>query len=252
MHSVCVCKQHQNAKLLVAVIPCHNDYKELLSSMVCSLDNRTCMMQGCDECPGRSALEDYLSELFSDDDMDMDDSISFKQWVHTDGTALMDSQLPLQEFLDMVCSKYEVLRQHYFIAKSQSAYLKSIKETLQHDSAIILLDFVENYSFVVQDAVQGFYWDNSQATLRLFAIYYKEEDELKCMSACIISDSMIHDTTTVHAFITRLLSHLKEELPTKTRLIYYSDGAASQYKNYKNFANLCHHQIDHGLKAEWH
>jgi hypothetical protein len=34
-----------------------------------------------------------------------------------------------------------------------------------------------NYSFIVQDAVQGFYWQNEQATLHPFAIYYKEDEE---------------------------------------------------------------------------
>jgi len=36
-------------------------------------------------------------------------------------------------------------------------------------------------------------------------------------------------------------------------LIYYiSDGAASQYKNYKNCANLMMHQEDFGIPAQWH
>ena len=36
------------------------------------------------------------------------------------------------------------------------------------------------------------------------------------------------------------------------KVIYFSDGAASQYKNYKAFINLCFHEQDHSLKAEWH
>ena len=63
---------------------------------------------------------------------------------------------------------------------------------------------------------------------------------------------MAHDTITVHAFITRLIEYLKEVKPECKKLIYFSDGAASQYKNYKNFVNLCHHQIDHSIQAEWH
>lgn len=252
MHSVCVCEQHQNAKLLVAALPDRSDYKDLLSKMVCSLDNRNCMMQMCEKCPGRSALREYLSGVFSENNIDFDDSINYKQWVHTDRTALINLQLPLEEFLDLFCEKIDSLRQHHFVAKSQSAYLRSRKEALQEDTAIVLLDFAENYSFLIQDAIQGFYWDNNQATLHPFAIYYKEEDELKCMSVCVISDRMKHDTTAVHAFISRLILHLKEELPSITKVVYFSDGAASQYKNYKNFSNLCHHQIDHGLVAEWH
>ena len=35
-------------------------------------------------------------------------------------------------------------------------------------------------------------------------------------------------------------------------MYYFSDGAASQYKNRKNFINLCHHEEDFGVHAEWH
>ena len=36
------------------------------------------------------------------------------------------------------------------------------------------------------------------------------------------------------------------------KLIYFSDGAESQYKNRKNSLNLCHHKDDFGISAEWH
>lgn len=33
--------------------------------------------------------------------------------------------------------------------------------------------------------------------------------------------------------------------------MYFSDGASSQYKNKKNFTNICHHKPDFGLDADW-
>ena len=36
------------------------------------------------------------------------------------------------------------------------------------------------------------------------------------------------------------------------KLYYMSDGCAGQYKNCKNFLNLCHHFKDFGVYAEWH
>ena len=32
---------------------------------------------------------------------------------------------------------------------------------------------------------------------------------------------------------------------------YFTDGCTVQYKNYKNFANLCNHQKDFGLNTKW-
>ena len=46
---------------------------------------------------------------------------------------------------------------HPFIAKSQSNYLRELKGNLEENEVTILGNFTENYSFVVQDEVQGFH-----------------------------------------------------------------------------------------------
>ena len=54
------------------------------------------------------------------------------------------------------------------------------------------MDFAENYSFIIQDTIQGFYWQNGQATLHPFAVYYRDlsTNELRCGSYCAISDHL--------------------------------------------------------------
>ena len=83
------------------------------------------------------------------------------------------------------------------------------KKTLQKTKLYVLLDFAENYSFVCQDAVQGFHCNNAQATLHPLAVYYRESEggELKCTNVCIISDCLKYDTMTVHAFIIKTMFH---------------------------------------------
>ena len=41
-------------------------------------------------------------------------------------------------------------------------------------------------------------------------------------------------------------------MPEVKKVKYFSDGAASQYKNFKNFSNLMRHESDFKLAAEWH
>ena len=53
MHSVCVCEHHQNIMLLTAAIPSKQDYKNILSKLICSLENRTCMLHLCELCLDR-------------------------------------------------------------------------------------------------------------------------------------------------------------------------------------------------------
>ena len=39
---------------------------------------------------------------------------------------------------------------------------------------MVIGDFAQKYSLVIQDAVQGFHWNNDQATIHPFVVYYKQ------------------------------------------------------------------------------
>lgn len=251
-HSVCVCRIHQNAKLMTAALPGNETYKDILGRMVCSTENRECMLHLCINCPGKNIIQSYLTNLFTISDYEFDYKISFKQWCHTDRSEILTVTMSILEFIDKFCDAFDDLREHHFIAKAQSKYLTNLKENLSPGEVLILLDFAENYSFVIQDAVQGFHWNNAQATLHPFVVYYKDENELKSLSLCVISDCLRHDTTAVHAYISNMLDYLKTNHITLSKVMYFSDGATGQYKNYKNFSNLICHKDDFGVLAEWH
>ena len=65
----------------------------------------------------------------------------------------------VHEFIDLVVRSYDELRKHHYIMKSQSAYLRELKDSLGSHTAVVLLDFAENYSFLAQDVVQGHHWE---------------------------------------------------------------------------------------------
>ena len=49
------------------------------------------------------------------------------------------------------------------------------------------------------------------------------------------------------------MAHLKNTLDFEIKkVIYFSDGCGAQYKNHKNFSNLCNHENDFQIPAEWH
>jgi len=104
----------------------------------------------------------------------------------------------------------------------------------------------------LQDAVQGFHWNNQQATIHPFVVYYNTPNySLQHLSFVVKSDCLQHDTVSVHYFQKELISFLKQKFAVK-KIYYFSDGAAAQYKNRKNFLNLAHHQEDFYIEAEWH
>lgn len=68
----------------------------------------------------------------------------------------------------------------------------------------------------------------------------------------IFSCNFMHDHSN-SIFIQNCCNPLyKRKFPLVKKLIYFSDGFSAQYKNRKNFANICHHESDFKLKAEWH
>jgi len=254
-HSVCVCEMHQNAKLLLCGVGALKlDYKTLMSIIVCDIESRDCMVHRCEYCPGKDALCTHIQTLIAEQlELDEDDMITFSQWTHTDRTTIIPRQESVTDYIALLCDQLDKLTTHHYIAKAQAAYLTKTKESLSDDTVVILMDFSENYSFTVQDSIQGFYWENRQATLHPFAVYYHDDDsQLQKIAICVISDCMQHDTTAVYAFIHILIQYLKTKIPAIKHVKYFSDGCAGQYKNYKNFSNLCMHQHDFGLTAEWH
>jgi len=253
MHSVCVCQIHQNFKLLVSALPERVDINEIFLQTVCSTDSRDCMLHRCEQCPGREKLKQYLESTFSSDETDLDDNISYKQWTHDGQLKLQTVSCSVAEYIETLCDSADTATSHHFTCKAQSKFLRQLKENLPTNHIIILLDFAENYSFICQDATQGFHWNTEQATLHPFAVYYRlaSTEDLKCMSLCIVSDECEHLATTVYCFIQTVVQYLKCTLPSFDYIYYFSDGASAQYKNCKNLTNLCYHQADYGIKAEW-
>lgn len=249
-HSVCVCTIHQNVKLMLAKLGKECNYHQCIDKIVCSSENKDCMIHRCQHCPGTVLLEEYLTNQLVEDS-DRDDLISFNQWVTTDRTTLVMHQMTVEEFVTEIVSKIDKLTVHEYISKHQSRYLTELKSVLSPNECIVLLDFAENYSFIVQDAAQGYHWENTQATLHPFVVYYREDMELKCTSFCCISNHMKHDTVAVYVFQSRIIEHMKKKIPGLAKVYYFSDGCAGQYKNLKNFANLCHHEEDYNISAEW-
>ena len=116
----------------------------------------------------------------------------------------------------------------------------------------MLGDLAENYQYLVQDEIQSFHWSKEYCTLHPLIICYKHADgNLQHYSLCFISDDNTHDTSFVHKIQTLLVEFLKQRLPNVTKIYYISDGCGGQYKNFRNFLNLCSHKKDFSIEAEW-
>ena len=84
---------------------------------------------------------------------------------------LTSLQLPCDDFIGELNNSLQKLSGHHFIAKKRGVCLKHGKENLVRRASVVLMGVAENYSYLIQDAVQGFHWNNVQATPHPFVVY---------------------------------------------------------------------------------
>ena len=98
------------------------------------------MLHSCRQCPGRPQLQKALEKILDDNEFDVDDSIKCKQWIHTDGTKLIDMQLLVSEFIDMFLEKFDLLCRHHLPMLNQHFFNQPRKHFL-----VILMNFLGFY-----------------------------------------------------------------------------------------------------------
>ena len=108
----------------------------------------------------------------------------------TDRTELTSMILPQNEFINILVEKLDNITTYSLIARSQASYLKQLKNTIAADEVIVLGDFAENYSFLVQDEIQGYHWNKSQCSLHPVVVYIRCSENLVELSLCILSEDI--------------------------------------------------------------
>ncbi|GBM39738.1 hypothetical protein AVEN_208641-1 [Araneus ventricosus] len=249
-HLVCVCTIHQNVILLIHGAGFEEEYKQLMSYIVCEGAGRECMLRHYDKCPSKDNLVQFLQAKF--EDYDDEDIVEYNQWVSTDRTEMIRCSTAVGELIEKLVEKLNKLIPHSYIAKSQSSFLKNLKGTASSNTAVVSMDFSENYAFTIQDEAQGYHWNSNSCTIHPVMIHCKDTSNVKLIiPLCIISDDLKHDVSMVYEIQKNVTAFLKENYPHITNIHYFSDGCAGQYKNKYNFMNLCLHEKDFKLKAQW-
>ena len=110
------------------------------------------------------------------------------------------------------------------------------QESLEEKHVIILGDFAENYSFVVQDEVQGFHWNNLQCTPHPVVVYFKD-GVLESISYCIISDDNKHDVGMIYQVQKEALADLTERLSNWALQLIFQMAAQANIRIAKTYIN---------------
>lgn len=257
-HNVCVCMIHENVRLMckpISNILHLKDEKELLKKVSCSKNSYNCALHKCTDCEDIAAA--YKENILNILDTAAVHNISYDQWLMQDRYGIVTISKSTDRYAEELFNQtINKLKLHHFIAQNQSQFLKDKKSNLLPGEYIFIMDYSENYSMVNQNEIQAAHFDKIQATIHPIVAYFKnEKGELKNLSFVIISDHLTHNTVAVHMFQKKcidFINHHTNIYPAISKIIYFTDGSAAQYKNKKNFINLCYHIEDFGIPAEWH
>lgn len=249
-HNVCVCKYHFNVidltQSIAKVIPGFpKTHKDLLRTVSCDMPNEKCMYGQCSKC-GQIDLKD----IFSDNDHeDLKKEISWKQWEEDDSghPSLKKHVGTCEAALTKLEQKLGHFKKHCYVKKTQSDYVKKLKQDLSVGKAILQFDFAENYSVVTQDEIQTAHWSHSQITIFTCCLWLPNQP---VQSFAIISDDKSHSKFSVWTFLKNIITNIKITNDIDY-LCLFSDNCAGQFKSKFTLSNLCWFETDFGLNAEW-
>lgn len=266
-HTVCVCVIHQNFKLKFLgaklnrietetddngqTVKAFNSYREVLQQNLCDPPTEHCFLNICKNktCGTTNTTRNRIEEYFEENCIE---EVTHKEWTQQEHCSLQTVVNDADNFLELFLEAVPIVRKHDYIAAKQAEFYRITRENLSEGEVIVVADFSENFSFVFQDSVQGVHYNNLQATVHPFAAYYLEDGKIVALNYIIISDYLDHNSATFHAFQRKFIAFLRSRLTKLIKIIYFSDGAGSQYKNRFNMLNLLNHQRDFGVPAEWH
>ena len=241
---------HENVFLLCDAI--HNAVPEFpiyscnfLSNVVCSPESENCMMGNCETC------QEKMSQWFASfQGLSFNNEIFWYQWsrdgefnemAHTRRKGNQESlnevkgkQKRIQkkchvgtvaEAVNSLKEKLPEFLIHVYIKREQSSFFQYKLMSIPPQSAVIQIDFSENYALQHQGEIQSAHWNQSQLTLFTVCVWMRKETR----RVVVVSDGLDHDKTSVLCFINHLLGDLKKHSINQIDII--SDGPSSQFKN---------------------
>ena len=129
---------------MLSSVKLDKEYHKLVEIIVCSRDNKQCVIHRCENCPGDINLLNYLSSCLNPNDSDEEDHddkqkiIKFSHWVTTDRCELQHRQLPVTDSIDLLVEKMSKLTAHSYIARSHAQYLTQLKLNLDNNKGVLV------------------------------------------------------------------------------------------------------------------
>ncbi|XP_070184051.1 uncharacterized protein [Littorina saxatilis] len=269
----CLCEYCVNIDLKCAALNSHlsnepelkiRDHFEASRITLCPKEEgvykKACIDRQCDNC-GPALLRERLHLVLENETL-RNSPATWWQWenVAITNTSTRMTKVrkegSFQGLVEALQSALVPFFRHLFNAKWQYEQYCHITRTVPRESVILCMDYAENYTAKQQDAPQGFHWNNTQTTVHPVVATYKCKqagcDLVTTDSIVFVSDDLTHDHHGVQHYMSKTVEMLLADNLVFTRVIAFSDGAPTQYKNRIGFVDCSFAQSDMGVKTERH
>lgn len=240
-HNICVCqiyenlrcglKQLQKSSKLFTEIKTDN---EMHLNFTCNEPTIECFEDKCQFCFGVFKFHFLEHEI-----EDPNQIISWFKWVKTDQEKKVDKNTnvycniekvkktgTISELLQEIYNQVPEFLDHEFIKINQAkSSHKLIGQSLieNSDSAVVIVDFAENFKCVQQNAPQSAHYGQTPISIFTIAVYHRGFHP-----KAIVSDKEKHSKEVVLAYMDKIFEGLPS---TVSRVDVWSDNATSQFKN---------------------
>ncbi|XP_041368432.1 uncharacterized protein LOC121382868 isoform X2 [Gigantopelta aegis] len=220
-----------------------------------------CLERKCAAC-GTSAIEVKLRPLL---ETHIENQVIFFKWenttyVHKGVTkkklTRQRKTLLARDFVTELTEEAASISKHLFNARWQGKQYDAVSSDVPAGWVVICQDFAENFSCWYQDEAQGAHWGHDSVTLHANVASYRcPEDDCDLMtnhSLIFVSNDLKHCHDAVHAFNLSTMDILVNLGVSMKKVVYFSDGAPTQYKNKSAFCDLGYAFEDFGVHCERH
>lgn len=247
----CVCMLHENVRLLVSklhkldIIAQHTS-DSLCKSLCCNEEQITekCLERKCADCKEKKILFSNFQK---------ENTVTYEKWILKKEVIVFGGKTKtctkyrkesLQCSLGCLVSELEAIfpkfMSHVNNICHQHREMSSLKQNLPPNSAVVHMDFSENYNCKFSQEIQAFHFGGSreQVSIHTVMVYLKNEtSEIPIKKAyCTLSDSLRHDPVAIMAHLQPIFTEIKQLVPSITSLHFVSDGPSTQYRNRTMFA----------------
>lgn len=183
---------------------------ELVSETLCKcelLDSKPCIERVCSKCGVKKIVDTWRAELQTS----LEDEITWMRWEKTVKSRkdLVKRVGTLNHLIEELAVDMEGLARHVMVARWQRKQYQTLQTSLPEGTAVVTLDFAENYLCKFQNEVQSAHWSYRQVSVHPYALQYRcpkpECSHLVTDYQVFLSDDLCHDS----AFAKCVTDHMR-------------------------------------------